>query len=165
MFCCAVLVQDNGVTLTRRSLLGLTVVLAVAGCRPRHRRSAAPPSALNTADAAALATAAATERDLLAGYDAAIARLDAVAATALTAARERHGEHLTALSRSSGAAGHSSSPTPGRTPATLDPALAASVGQLQAAAVRAGSGTVAALLASVAAEHAADAAGAPEQAP
>jgi len=153
------------VTLTRRSLLGLSVVLAVAGCRPRHRPAATRPHAPTASDAAALAAAAAIERDLLAGYDAAIAQLDAVAATPLTAARDRHRAHLAALTRTIRTTGSSASPTPGRTPATLGPALTASVGQLQAAANRADSGALAALLASVAAEHAADAAIAPEATP
>ena len=151
--------------LTRRSLLGLTVVLAVAGCRPRHHRAATRPDGLDATDAAAVAGAVATERDLLAGYDAAIARLDAVAATPLTAARDRHRAHLAALTRTTGTAGPSGSRTPGRTPATLGPALTASVGQLQAAAIRSDSGMLAALLASVAAEHAADAANASEETP
>ena len=146
-------------TLTRRSLLGLAGVAALgAGCRAHsHQLGTAAP------DEAALDAAADAERGLLARYDAAVARLDAVAAGPLTRARDRHREHLRALTtlRSpSGSAAPATAVPPATTaPAgTLDAALGASVRSLQAAAARAGSGQVAAVLASIAAEHAADSA-------
>jgi hypothetical protein len=153
-------VQDNGVTLTRRSLLGATVALAVAGCRSRRGRTAVRPTDAPLADRAAIESAAELERTLIARYDAAVAQLDAVAAGPLSRARDRHLAHLDAFDAAMGRRSPSSTATPaiapdGATSSGLTAALTASAGALESAAVRADSGQVAALLASVAAEHAA----------
>ena len=144
-------------TLTRRALLGLAAATAVAGCTHRsHPPTAAP------ADADAVAAALAAERALLDQYDAAIAALDAVAAGPLSRARDRHLAHLHALAATTSPAGPVTTPTPSAPPTlaattgALAGALAASAPQLQQAAATAGSGHLAARLASIAAEHAAD---------
>ena len=139
-------------SLTRRSLLGVAAGVVLAGCRPHHRRSTLPP----VADTAALAAALSAEQTLLASYDRAIATTDAVAAGRLSVARQRHAEHVQAL--------QARLPTPSppvpsaaATTTSLATALRASSLQLQSAAVSARAGQTAALLASIAAEHAADA--------
>lgn len=146
-------------SLTRRTLLGLAVATALAGCRPRHR---ATPTASGPGDAGVEAAIEA-ERTLLDAYAAAIAVTDAVTAGPLTAARDRHEQHLQALV----AAAHTASPTgtptslggPSPTnPTALVASLTTSAAALQAAAVRAEESRIAGLLASIAAEHSADAA-------
>ena len=146
--------------MTRRSLLGTIVAASLAGCRPRRSRR----PTIASADLASIDRALVGERSLLARYDEAIAQLDAVAATPLTRARERHAAHLRALTD---ARLH---PTPTGTPASTPPPtgsvdqklletdLAASAAELRATAVRTRSGQLAGLLAAVAAEHEADAA-------
>ena len=145
-------------TLTRRALLGGIVAVSAAACRPR--RSARP--GLATDDRASVDAAVNDERALLALYDGAIAQLDAVATGPLTAARARHAAHLQALTEVGGAtptATASPAPVTGPTDrSTLTAALASSAGSLREMAVRAEDGRLAAMLASVAAEHAADAA-------
>lgn len=141
-------------TLTRRSLLGVAAAVVLsAGCRPRAR-----PPALDDADGAAVGDAIDAERQLLARYDLAIAQLDAVAAGPLMRARDRHHEHLRALAAQPSPAASASPPAgPNAAPAgSLGDTLRSSVANLQAAALRVRSGTVAALLGSIAAEHAAD---------
>jgi hypothetical protein len=152
MFCCCCGHQDNGVSLTRRSLLGVAVGFVVAGCRPRRRGQSVPVAA----DEPAVRTALTAEQDLLAGYDQAIATPDAVAAGPLMAARERHAAHEQALRTLLG----SPPPSPTVPASPSQPSqlgLRSSAADLQAAAVSAQDGRTAALLASVAAEHAADA--------
>ena len=154
----AVPLQDNGVTVTRRAFLGGIIAVSAAACRPR--RSARP--GLVPDDRASVDSAFNDEQALLALYDQAIAQLDAVAAGPLTAARARHAAHLQALRdirRPSPTA--TASPAPVAGPAdrsTLTAALATSAGSLREMAVRADDGRLAAVLASIAAEHAADAA-------
>jgi len=160
-------VQDNGVSLTRRSLLGATVALAVAGCRGRRSGPAPRPTGDAPEDQAVMESAAEFERRLIAGYDAAIAQLDAVAAGRLSRSRDRHLAHLDALERAAARRRPTVPATPGVAPSLPPPsdltaALTASAGALQSAAVHATSGQVAGLLASVGAEHAADAAVVPE---
>jgi hypothetical protein len=160
MFCCCCGLQDNGVSLTRRSLLGLAAAVPLAaGCHDRHR-----PVGLAGADETAITSAVAAERALLARYDEAIAQLDAVAAGPLTRARDRHRLHLRALAARSPSTSATPSAASAAPSGSVSTALAATVTTLQAAAVAARSGHVAALLASIAAEHAADAA-APEPEP
>jgi hypothetical protein len=157
----AALLQDNGVSLTRRSVLGAIVAVSLAGCRPR--RSSRP--AVASGDLARIDRAVDGERALLARYDAAIAALDAVAAGRLTRARDRHAAHLRALTEAGRRPTHT--PPPPAPPPSAGPSVAtdraalatvlkASAADLRATAVRVDSGPLAALLASVAAEHAAD---------
>lgn len=144
-------------TVTRRAVLAGIVAGALAGCRP-HRPGR--PS-LSSVDRGALDAALQGERVVLARYDEAIATLDAVAARPLSRARDRHTAHLYALT-----AARSPSPTPpspsGSPPATaggelpLSSLLEANSFSLRQAAVRVRTGRLAALLASIAAEHAAD---------
>ena len=139
-------------SLTRRSLLGVLAGVVVAGCRPRrHRREAA-----DVRDSAALTSAAHAEEGLIADYDQAIAGLDAVAAGDLMRARQRHAAHLRALRSVARGASPASAPA-GTGSAALTSTLLASAASLRAAAVSAHDGPTAALLASIAAEHAADA--------
>jgi hypothetical protein len=153
---CFLTTQDNGVQLTRRALLTAAGGLALAGCRPKRRRSPLPTAA----DAPAVADALAAERDLVTAYDDALAQDDAVAATALSRARARHAEHIAALTAAVRTPTASTSSTPlASTPATrIRASLRLNAGTLQAAATAVTSGATAALLASIAAEHAADAA-------
>jgi hypothetical protein len=152
MFCCCCGYQDNGVRLTRRSLLGVAAGLVVAGCRPKRARPAASPHA----DTAALTAAAEAEEALLADYDLAIAATDAVVAGRLGLARDRHAAHLQALRSAGSGAGPSATP-PATSGTDLAPSLRSSALALRPAAVSARSGQAAALLASIRAEHAADA--------
>jgi len=147
------------VSLTRRALLGApALVWLAAGCRPRGHLTG-----LASADRTVLRAAIDAEEGLLASYDAAIARLDAVAAGSLTRARDRHQEHLRALTATS-TPRETTSPAPARTPTgDVNDVLATSVVTLQRSGVSARSGEVAALLASIAAEHAADAAPGPSE--
>jgi hypothetical protein len=149
--------QDNGVPLTRRALLTAAGGLVVAGCRPKRRRPS-PPAA---ADTTAVADALMAERELLGAYDAVIARADVAAATALSRARARHSAHVAALAAATRTptAPISSTPVPAAPAAHVGADLKQSVRTLQAAAIAAADGPTAALLASIAAEHAADAAG------
>jgi len=84
---------------SRRAVLALpaaglaAVGLAAAGCTGARSGGAPVPS---SADLAAAASAARTERDLLAGYDAAIARHPGLAAL-LGGLRAQHAQHLAAL--------------------------------------------------------------------
>lgn len=144
-------------TVTRRAVLAGVAVVALAGCRPH--RSERPPVPAEDLDA--LDEAIAGERLLLARYDDAIARLDAVAAGPLSRARDRHAAHLHALTSArrpspspSPAATTPSSATGGELP--LPSLLEANSLSLRQAAVHVHSGRLAALLASVAGEHAAD---------
>ena len=141
--------------LTRRTLLLAAGGLAVTACRPRRSRTPQPVAGDVTAVDAALAD----EQRLLAAYDAAIASLDAVAATPLVRARARHAAHVAALSDA--LATLSASPTSTAPTAPPDEHLRVllrhSSRSLQAAAITASDGGVAVLLASIAAEHAADA--------
>lgn len=140
-------------SLTRRSLLGVLAGVAVSGCRPRrHRRN--PTSAH---DSTALTSAAAAEEGLIADYDRAITGLDAVAAGNLTRARQRHSAHLRALRTATATASPAGAPAAAG-PMSLTTSLRASAASLRTAAVSAHDGPTAALLASIAAEHAADAA-------
>jgi hypothetical protein len=153
--------QDNGVSLTRRAVLGAIATAALAACRPRRSSPAATPSA----DRAAAEAALEDERALLRTYDAAVAALDAVAAGPLVRARDRHTAHLRALARATRPSPTSTPSAPSPAPAdpsTLAATLASSAGTLRSAAITARTGRLAALLASVAAEHAADAALTPE---
>ena len=141
--------------LTRRALLMAAAGLVLAGCRPRSSRT----PALSLADRTAIEDALDAEQELLAAYDAAVARLDAVAATPLARARDRHAVHVAALASAS-----RSPARPTSSPATDAPdllrlrvALQEGAGTLRTAAVAASDGKTAALLASIAAEHAADA--------
>lgn len=142
--------------LTRRALLTSLLGAAVAACRPRRR--APTPTRL---DGTALTAALDAERQLLAAVDAALAASDAVAAGPLTAARDRHAAHLRALqARVHRHANPTSSPpvvVPPAPPDDLPQRLAASAASLTAAAVAARAGTNAALLASIAAAHNAEA--------
>ena len=140
MFCCCCGHQDNGVSLTRRSMLGVVAGLVVAGCRPRRHRPTAPV----VDDEAAVRAALTAERGLLAGYDQPVA------------ARERHAAHEQALRTLLG----SPPPSPTVPASPSQPSrlgLRSSAAELQNAAVSAQDGRVAAVLASIAAEHAADA--------
>jgi hypothetical protein len=152
--------RATGTTFSRRSFLFGALAITVAACRPRksHQIAATAP------DASALAAAADGERQLLAQYDAALAADPALAA-ALSAARERHARHLSALggpAPSAAASPPSTSPS-SALPATDPRAGLVSIRQserdsvvaLQAAATAATRGDNAALLASVAAAHAA----------
>ena len=145
-------------SVTRRSVLGALLAASVVGCRPRRSsRSAVAP-----ADKARIASAVAGEQALLARYDDAIAQLDAVAAGPLTRARDRHADHLRALTEAGPrpaptASPSSAAPTVGPGAAGLNTDLAASAANLREAAVRVSAGRLAALLASIAAEHVADA--------
>jgi hypothetical protein len=150
----AVPVQDNGVTVTRRVVLAGIVTGVLAGCRP-HRSSGPSVPAV---DRGALDEALQGERLLLARYDEAIAELDAVAAGPLSRARDRHTAHLHALT-----AARRPSPSPSGSPSasvggqlSLSSMLTANSLSLRQAAVRVRDGRLAALLASIAAEHAAD---------
>jgi hypothetical protein len=156
-FVVAAPLQDNCVTVTRRAVLAGVAAGALAGCRPHRSKRPHVPSE----DLAALDQAIQGEHLLLARYDEAIARLDAVAAGRLSRARDRHTAHLQALTavRRPSASPSPTAPTPspaagGRPP--LPSLLAASSLSLRQTAVRVHSGRLAALLASVAAEHAAD---------
>lgn len=142
--------------LTRRTLLLAASGLAVTACRPKRSRTPQPAAADTTDVEATLAD----EQSLLAAYDAAITRLDAVAATPLVRARARHAAHVAALTRTLATTTASpTSPPPVTTPAVrLRVLLRHSSHSLQAAAITVSDGNVAALLASIAAEHAADAA-------
>jgi hypothetical protein len=153
MFCCCCGHQDNDVSLTRRSLLGVAAGLAVAGCRPKRRRPAASPPP----DAAALTVAIDVEEALIADYDSVIAASDAVAAGRLGLARERHAAHTRALRRAATGASPTATPTPATgSGVPLTETLRTSAESLRTAAVGAREGSTAALLASIAAEHAAD---------
>lgn len=132
--------------------------MSVAACRP-HR---SPRPAGQSADLAELDAAIDGEHALLARYDRAIAQLDAVAAASLVRARGRHGDHLRALSAAMRPM--PSSPPSSATPslgamdgAAVETLLSASAAQLRSTAVRLRSGRLAALVASVAAEHEAEA--------
>ena len=142
--------------LTRRTLLLAAGGLAVTACRPRRSRTPQPVAGDVTAVDAALAD----EQRLLAAYDAAIASLDAVAATPLVRARARHAAHVAALTGTlpTPSASPTSTPAVARPTERLRVLLRRSSHSLQAAAVTLSDGRVAALLASIAAEHAADAA-------
>lgn len=135
-------------SVSRRSLLlgwAAATAATTVGCRD-HDASAG--SALGPGDRSALRTAVAEERRILAAYDALPDEVDPGASMA----RDQHAAHLAAMQRVLAAA----SPSPSA-PGSLDtglPALVAGSGQrLQAAAVTARDGEVAALLASVAAAH------------
>ena len=145
-------------SLTRRALLGGIIAVSAAACRPRHSRR----PGLATDDRTSVDSAVTDEQALMAMYDAAIAELDAVAAGPLTAARARHAAHLQALTdvrRPTPTATTSAAPVTGPADrSTLTAALATSAESLREMAVRAEDGRLAAMLASVAAEHAADAA-------
>jgi hypothetical protein len=132
----------SAVALSRRSVLGLAA-LVLTGCR-NHSTSSQPRV---TADAAALASARASEAGLIAAYDAALPSAGRLTAR-LSAERAVHSRHLAALG--------------GR--ANVDPAaigpdrslrhlLRRSAASLRAAAVGAVDGTQAALLASIGASH------------
>ena len=141
-------------SLTRRSLLGVAAGLVVAGCRPHGRRPTAAPNP----DAAVLTAAVAAEEALLVDYDRVIAAADAVAAGRLTLARDRHATHLRALRAAAAGSSPSAAPTPpSGSGAALTTSLRGSAATLRTAAVGARDGRTAALLASVAAEHLADA--------
>jgi hypothetical protein len=163
MFCCRCALQDNGVTMTRRTVLGVIAAAALSGCQPRR----SPRPVLPSADRAAVAAAADAERSLLEMYDGAIAQLDAVAAGPLSRARDRHSAHLRALSAAGRSAPTAASESSAVASAPVDhsaltAALTAGAATLRATAVRVGNGRLAALLASVAAEHAADAVHTPQ---
>jgi hypothetical protein len=117
-------------TVSRRALLGAAAAAAplalVSSCRDR-------PPARPDPDAAALAAARDTERRLIEAYDGAL--------------RAEHLAHLTALG---GTMPTASALSPIADPAAL---VRASVPGLQAAAIGAHSGRVAAVLASIAAAH------------
>lgn len=135
--------------LTRRSLLLAAGGLALAACRPK--RPARPAS---VADRAALVSVLDAERTLVAGYDAAIAQQDAVAAGRLGLERDRHAAHIGALQnamREPTASANAGTATG----SALGTMLHESVPTLQAAANAAVDGAVAALFASIAAEHSA----------
>ena len=144
---------------TRRSVLAAMAAASLAGCRPRRTLRRAVP----VADLAVVDQALHGERALLDRYDAAIARLDAVAAGPLSRARDRHAAHLRALTQARTRPSPTESPpsaapsagTSDQTP--LGTVLAASAAALRTAAVQVRSGRVAGLLSSVAAEHGADA--------
>ena len=144
--------------LTRRTLLLAAGGLAVTACRPKRSRTPQPAAA----DVMDVQAALADEQSLLAAYDAAIIRLDAVAATPLVRARSRHAAHVAALTGAVPTTSASpTSPPPVATPAErLRVLLRRSSQSLQAAAITVSNGDVAALLASIAAEHGADAAAA-----
>ena len=145
-------------TVTRRALLGGIIAVSVTACRP-HR---SPRPGLAADDRVSVDAAASDERALLALYDAAIAQLDAVAAGPLTAARARHAAHLRALTDARRPTPTAAPPSPPPVTGPADPsalmtALATSAGSLRELATGAEDGRLAALLASVAAEHAGDA--------
>jgi len=149
--------QDNGVTVTRRAVLAAFAAGALVGCQPRRSGRMAMPSA----DLAAVDQALQGERALLARYDEAIAQLDAVAAGSLTRARARHAAHLRALTAARRPSPSASPTVPA--PATtgsgelaLSSLLEADSFSLRQTAVHVRTGRLAVLLASIAAEHAAD---------
>ena len=121
------------VTVSRRAILVAVpgVALTAAGCRDRRPVRADP-------DAAALAAARDTEVRLVAAYGAA----------GDTRRRDEHLAHLRALGATMPTA--SPAPAPANDPASL---ARASVPALQSAAIGAHAGTVAAVLASIAAAH------------
>jgi hypothetical protein len=133
--------EDRPVRLTRRTVLLLP--LAAAGCRAGKRRRL--PASVR-ADRALLATAIAAERRLLAAYD---------TLTPPDSARPQHAAHLAALLARWPAPGAPPSPPSVGAPADLAATLRAGIGPLSAAALAAHDGAVAAVLASVAAAHAA----------
>jgi hypothetical protein len=147
-----------GPAFSRRTLLltaaAGTVLVACGG-----RRTASPSA--GTADTAALQQAVDEERRLLAGYDGLLSR--AGPDPTLEQARADHARHHEALLASlQTSAPVPSSPTVFPHPPTADDlgaAERASVVTLQSAAVAARDGTNAAVLASVAASHAARASG------
>jgi hypothetical protein len=114
----------------------------VAGCRHKATPPRVPPVA---PDAAALTSARASEQDVLAAYDAAIAVASGADAIQLTADRATHLTHLTALG------GPINPPSP--PPDSISLVLRDSAASLRSAAVGAVDGSKAALLASIAASH------------
>jgi len=142
--------------LTRRAVLLGAAATVVAACRPKERRPIAHPDP----DLAAVQQAIAGEAGLLGTLSALTAAGDDT-----TAERGVHADHLIALKKLLGADAAapgpaSATPAPSASPQpagrkTYDAAVAASVPRLQAAALAARRGSTAALLASVAASHAA----------
>ncbi|MDQ1705841.1 MAG: hypothetical protein QOF18_2207 [Frankiaceae bacterium] len=145
--------RPHPASVTRRTLLTGVAAAALAACRPRHRLAAPLPDP----DTAALTAAAESERVLISAYDALTVTAAPGADTAATAmALAGHRAHLIALEAL--LATPTSSPTgppPLAAPDQLTAAVRASVAKLQKAAMSAADGRSAALLASIAAWHAA----------
>jgi hypothetical protein len=142
--------------LTRRALLGAAVLgvgAATAGCRSHHavvRRPAVDP------DSAALAAARAQEQALVAQLDRLIARAPAALAASLGSTRSAHLAHLDALTSRRSDVRTPARQTLGARFAVVDRALRQSVPALARAADAAHGGHTAAVLASIAAAHAAE---------
>lgn len=134
----------SAATISRRSLLGLAA-LALGACKKGSSASASRAEP----DAAALASARATELALIAAYDSFLDTIQGSAVSHLLAERALHTAHLAALGGS--AAGPSPAAT--STPAAIPSLLRNSASSLRAAAVAAVDGVHAAVFASTAASH------------
>jgi hypothetical protein len=140
-------VQSRGV-LTRRALLGL-IGLSVAGCS-KHAK-AIPPKPAVVPDAAALASARASEQMLLDAYAAKIRAAPVHERAPLVVARAVHATHLAALHGTPAPLGTAA--TAGTIAVPLRSALRASATSLRRFSLVATDGGNAALFASIAASH------------